>query len=246
MITRKCKQCGKEFTLSDSEIEFYNNKGLNIPKRCKECREANKPVRNCNAYNNSNYKCKKTSDSILVKWLVPVLVLVIIAIVSVPQLLQFIDLGTDLNSDENSQNKIIYSTSDSNNKLNSEKSESFDVVLSSVIDSDLSSDNSFNENKESISESISSLRVYTFRNDELLNEHYEKHGVDMGYTSAYDYEKAASNVINSLDALHKKEKEDGDYVYYIESTNEFVIVSTDGYIRTYFKPDNGKAYFDRQ
>ena len=27
---------------------------------------------------------------------------------------------------------------------------------------------------------------------------------------------------------------------------KFVIVSTDGYIRTYFKPDKGKAYFDQQ
>ena len=37
-----------------------------------------------------------------------------------------------------------------------------------------------------------------------------------------------------------------DDVYYLESTNEFVIVATDGYIRTYFKPDDGKAYYDRQ
>ena len=47
-------------------------------------------------------------------------------------------------------------------------------------------------------------------------------------------------------ALHKTEQEDGDDVYYIEETNEFVVVSTDGYIRTYFLPDSGKAYFDRQ
>ena len=42
------------------------------------------------------------------------------------------------------------------------------------------------------------------------------------------------------------EKEDGDDVYYKEDTNEFVVVSTDGYIRTYFNPDSGKKYFDRQ
>lgn len=35
-------------------------------------------------------------------------------------------------------------------------------------------------------------------------------------------------------------------VYYVESTNEFVIVSTDGYIRTYFKPDAGISYYNRQ
>lgn len=57
---------------------------------------------------------------------------------------------------------------------------------------------------------------------------------------------AANVVIHSPDALHKLEAEDGDDVYYLETTNEFVIVSTDGYIRTYFCPNDGKDYFDRQ
>ena len=68
----------------------------------------------------------------------------------------------------------------------------------------------------------------------------------MGFSSASEYEKAASDVANSPDALHKKEKEDNDDVYYIEATNEFVVVSTDGFIRTYFKPSSGKTYYDRQ
>ena len=32
----------------------------------------------------------------------------------------------------------------------------------------------------------------------------------------------------------------------IESTNEFVILSTDGYIRTYFRPSSGIKYFNKQ
>ena len=68
----------------------------------------------------------------------------------------------------------------------------------------------------------------------------------MGFKSAGDYEKAASDVINNPAALYKTEKEDGDHVYYLVSTNEFVVLSKDGYIRTYFKPDQGKKYFDRQ
>lgn len=86
----------------------------------------------------------------------------------------------------------------------------------------------------------------TFRNENLLNSHYEKHGKDMGFSSAKEYEKAAAAVVANSSALHKKEAEDGDDVYYIESTNEFVIVSTDGYIRTYFNPDAGIAYYNRQ
>ena len=91
---------------------------------------------------------------------------------------------------------------------------------------------------------------YHFRSSKLLSEHFEKHGGefadDFGYATAAEYEKGASDVINNPEALFKYEAEDGDGVYYIENTNEFVILSTDGYIRTYFRPSSGKKYFDRQ
>lgn len=85
-----------------------------------------------------------------------------------------------------------------------------------------------------------------FKSKKLLNQHYEKHGIDMGFSSAAEYEKAAAAVPANPAALHKTEKEDGDDVYYIEATNEFVVVSTDGFLRTYFLPDSGKRYFDKQ
>lgn len=87
---------------------------------------------------------------------------------------------------------------------------------------------------------------YTFRNEKLLNQHYQKHGIDMGFSSPEEYERAAAAVPNDPDVLHKTEAEDGDDVYYIEATNEFVVVSTDGYIRTYFNPDRGIDYYNRQ
>lgn len=87
---------------------------------------------------------------------------------------------------------------------------------------------------------------YKFRNKNLLNQHYEKHGKDMGFSSAEEYEKAASKVVNDPNALHKTEAEDGDDIYYIVATNEFVVVSTDGYIRTYFLPDRGIDYYNKQ
>ena len=37
-----CKDCGKGFSISPDEEKFYTSKGLQIPKRCKECREAKK------------------------------------------------------------------------------------------------------------------------------------------------------------------------------------------------------------
>ena len=46
MIKRTCKQCGKDFTLTDSEVNFYKSKDLDIPKRCSECRKKNKDNNN--------------------------------------------------------------------------------------------------------------------------------------------------------------------------------------------------------
>lgn len=110
----------------------------------------------------------------------------------------------------------------------------------------------FDKNNETVVEENGHINIkeenvqYKFRNDKLLKEHYEKHGKDMGYSSKEEYESAASKVANNDKSLHKKESEDNDDVYYLEDTNEFVVVSTDGYIRTYFKPDAGKKYFDKQ
>lgn len=119
--------------------------------------------------------------------------------------------------------------------------------------SDTDKQQTFTQNTVQSAESIDNTdkapdtnKTYTFRNQKLLNSHYEKHGKDMGFSSAKEYEKAASAVVTNPDALHKTEAEDGDDVYYVESTNEFVIVSTDGYIRTYFNPDAGIAYYNRQ
>lgn len=98
--------------------------------------------------------------------------------------------------------------------------------------------------KQSITES--EPEDYTFKNNYRLEDHYEKHGKDMGFKDAESYEDAASKVVNNPEALHKTEKEDGDDVYYVEKTNEFVVVSPDGYIRTYFNPDDGINYYNRQ
>lgn len=93
---------------------------------------------------------------------------------------------------------------------------------------------------------ISQEQLYTFRNDRLLNQHYEKHGIEMGFATIEEYVAAANAVINHPDALHKQEAEDNDDVYFLEATNEFVVVSTDGYIRTYFIASGGIDYYNRQ
>lgn len=37
----KCIECGADF-FTEGEREFYNSKGLNMPKRCKACRDKRK------------------------------------------------------------------------------------------------------------------------------------------------------------------------------------------------------------
>ena len=124
------------------------------------------------------------------------------------------------------------------------------TVANSVTVSSVNSDNSV-ISTQSTAQNVSTTEqtaqtTYKFRNQDLLEQHYKKHGIDMGFSSPEEYEKAAAAVPNNPNALHKTEKEDGDDVYYVESTNEFVIVSTDGYLRTYFNPDRGIDYYNKQ
>ena len=208
-MKRTCKQCGKEFELTQGEIDFYNSKNLSLPKRCKECREANKAGESSSGVHEKpvqTAKLSSSSRSLLIG--VIVVIIALIAIFGVPQL------------GGNSQQ-----TADSGS-----------TEAASTVDSGSSS-----------TTEATSTTNYTFASTSKLNEHYNKHGKDMGFASAEEYEQAASDVINNPDALHKTEAEDGDDVYYLESTNEIVFVSaSSGHIRSYFCPDSGKAYFDRQ
>ncbi|MEY8461065.1 hypothetical protein AALA69_08070 [Eggerthellaceae bacterium 24-137] len=84
----------------------------------------------------------------------------------------------------------------------------------------------------------------TFRTDEKLQQHFEKHGWETGCATADEYLAAANAVIASPEALHKLQAEDGDDLHFLERTGEFVVVSPAGYIRTYYLTD--RDYFDRQ
>ena len=128
------------------------------------------------------------------------------------------------------------SSSDANQEMTTTEStdDSADDVGETVADS--------NETDARYSQAV----TYEFRNSDLLESHYEKHGKDMGFSSKEEYQQAASDVVNNPDSLHKTEAEDGDDVYYLEDENYFVVVSTDGYIRTFFEPDSGIKYYNKQ
>jgi len=54
--TLQCSDCGREFTFTAGEQEFYSSRGLqNEPRRCPECRQARKTER----YGNSGYRTQR-------------------------------------------------------------------------------------------------------------------------------------------------------------------------------------------
>ena len=40
-----CKDCGKEFTVSEQEQKWYKDRDFDLPKRCPECRKAKRSNR---------------------------------------------------------------------------------------------------------------------------------------------------------------------------------------------------------
>lgn len=45
----ECASCGKEFTFTAGEQEFYTERGFSEPKKCKECRDAAKAEKRNNS-----------------------------------------------------------------------------------------------------------------------------------------------------------------------------------------------------
>lgn len=160
----------------------------------------------------------------------------------------FFNNGNDSNSITNNTNdKSVQVEYAVNSKEKDEISNDFDNSNTQDTSSEKQNSNEeYNSNIDDKSNNSESASKYSFRNDSYLTQHFEKHGNEFSYATKEEYEDGARKVITSDKALHKIEAEDGDDVYYIEETNEFVIVSTDGYIRTYFKPNDGIRYFNRQ
>jgi RHS repeat-associated protein len=88
-----------------------------------------------------------------------------------------------------------------------------------------------------------------FRSEELLVQHFEKHGAEFGgeLKTAKDYESAAQKFITSHEkGIETYKRANGDLVRYNKATNEFGIIDKEGTIRTYFKPKLKMKYYEQE
>jgi len=85
---------------------------------------------------------------------------------------------------------------------------------------------------------------YQFEDEDSFTSHYQKHQDEFDSISKSEYLELANMVIENENSLMKIE-DDGDSIYYLESENYLVILGTNGYIRTFFRPSDGLAYFKR-
>ena len=292
-MKRTCKQCGKEFELSENEISFYKSKGLELPKRCKECRDKNKGVRQSSeqkqkivstsqSSQNHQYAQKQNQNHhrndksyVVISAVAALLVLLVFVLKSV-----FAIPTESVPSEDAVSSNIQVRQETPAETLNETPAETLAEVPSELS---LPEDQDGEQTKEqslqqtdvqertdtqietpaeteiaAAATSVESVEAaesaeivpetpsvaYHFRKPEYLTQHFQQHGAEFPYATEEEYLLGANNVIQNPNALHKLEAEDGDDVYYIESTREFVIVSTDGYIRTYYTAS--LDYFNRQ
>lgn len=55
----KCQDCGEDFIFTERDQAFYQEKGFEPPKRCRNCRNARKDARNNKCYSQHNSYNKK-------------------------------------------------------------------------------------------------------------------------------------------------------------------------------------------
>jgi pyocin large subunit-like protein len=78
-----------------------------------------------------------------------------------------------------------------------------------------------------------------------LEQHFRKHGAEMGFATKEDYLRAAQALVRGGPGVETWRRR-GDTLFYKEQTNEFAVLSDRNVIRTYFRPDDGRRYWERQ
>ena len=101
------------------------------------------------------------------------------------------------------------------------------------------------EKKTLTSGTDSGIIKIEFETPESMQKHYVKHGEEYGDISTESYVSLANELVNAPASydVEKIVRSDGSTAIYRFSTNDFLVVTKDGSIRTFFKPKNGKEYW---
>lgn len=81
-----------------------------------------------------------------------------------------------------------------------------------------------------------------FASEKLLASHFAEHAAEFGFKTAAEYFGAARKFFGGEAETVMRGT---DKLFYNEATNEFGVLGGSGNIRTYFKPTEGRAYWDR-
>lgn len=79
-----------------------------------------------------------------------------------------------------------------------------------------------------------------------LDEHFAKHGAELGITTKHEYLARARALVRGGPGVDTLRQRDGDTCYFRDATGEFAVLSASGVLRTYFRPNDGRRYFERQ
>lgn len=102
------------------------------------------------------------------------------------------------------------------------------------------------ENTAIIKVKTSSSRQFV--SEQLFQKHYDKHLSEFGEISKERYLEKANALADAplSEDIVQLVRSDGSIAKYCYSTNEFVVVTADGNIKTYFKPETKEAYWDEE
>jgi pyocin large subunit-like protein len=98
-----------------------------------------------------------------------------------------------------------------------------------------------------VSSSISRPEI-GFSSKQKLIDHYQKHGKEFGKISREEYLRLAQDLRDrALDGnILEVKKPDGVVTRFDRKGGAFLAFNRDGVIRTFFRPNDGEAYFWRQ
>lgn len=103
-----------------------------------------------------------------------------------------------------------------------------------------------NGSKDGLTKVIANaIMQITFESPELITKHYEKHREEFEDITEAEYLQKANQLYAEAmsDDIEQFTRSDGSIAKYKFSTNEFLVITKEGNIRTYFKPVDGADYW---